>query len=122
MAIQPEYKNEAEDLTLQVSEEGNTITVKWLGRSTEINPGIFLGPVFNDIFSDESKTVIMNFEELTYMNSSTITPLISVLEKIKNGTGSCILQYSDSLKWQELSFGALHLFKTSDNRVDIVGV
>jgi len=122
MAIKPEYTNETKELILKVSESGDTITIKWLGRSTEVNPGIFLGEVFDEVFSDDSKKVVMNFVELQYMNSSTITPLISVLEKIKNGTGSCILEYSDSLKWQELSFGALHLFKTADNRVDIVGV
>ncbi len=122
MALESKYENETKELTLEVEENDNEIKVKWLGRSTAITPGEFLDPIFTELINRTDKKIVMNFEDLAYMNSSTITPMISMLEKIKNGKGSIELQYSSALKWQELSFGALQLFKTNDGRVDIAGV
>ena len=56
------------------------------------------------------------------MNSSTITPLIKILERAKRGTSHVTVLYDKSLHWQDLTFSALEIFKTDDKRVDIKGV
>lgn len=122
MGLESKYENESKELTLEIEDSGSEIKVSWLGRSTAVTPGQFLEPIFAELLKQPDKKIIMNFEKLEYMNSSTITPMLSMLEQIKNGKGKIVLQYSASLKWQELSFGALQLFKTNDGRVDIAGV
>ena len=59
----------------------------------------------------------MDFRTLEYLNSSTITPVIRVLEMAKRGTVSLSIIYDASLKWQALSFSALYLFQSLDGRV-----
>ena len=64
----------------------------------------------------------MDFRELDYMNSSTITPIIKVLERAKNGKAQITILYKNSLKWQELNFTALEIFGTDDDRLKIKGL
>jgi len=56
------------------------------------------------------------------MNSSTITPIIKILERAKSGMTKITIFYQKSLKWQELNFSALEIFKTKDNRLEIKGL
>ena len=61
------------------------------------------------------------FAFLEYMNSSTITPVIKVLERAKRGTMNVTVLFDASRKWQDLSFSALKIFETEDKRVVIKG-
>jgi len=55
------------------------------------------------------------------MNSSTITPIIKILERAKRGSTHVTVLYDKSLKWQDLIFSALTIFTTKDKRVEIRG-
>ena len=122
MTLKAEYKNHTQELILKVNKKDGAIIVHWEGKSTEESPDDFLNPIFKEIFSHEQTPVIMNFTRLQYMNSRTITPLVCILEKIENSTGSVIFQYIASAKWQKLIFDALRLFETKDNRIQIIGL
>jgi hypothetical protein len=56
------------------------------------------------------------------MNSSTITPVIKILERAKRGETQIEVVYQKSLKWQDLIFSALEIFQTNDRRVEIKGL
>lgn len=63
----------------------------------------------------------MDFRELEFMNSSTVTPVAKMLEHGKKGTVSITVFYNHSKKWQELSFSALKIFETKDGRISVTG-
>jgi len=63
----------------------------------------------------------MNFLKLEYMNSSTITPIIRMLESTKKSTENISILYDKSKKWQDLCFTALKIFETKDSRIKITG-
>ena len=63
----------------------------------------------------------MDFRKLEYMNSSTITPIIKVLDRAKRGKNHITVIYDKTLKWQELSFSAMEIFQTKDKRIEIKG-
>jgi len=108
------------DLILDIDDSMDQITVIWQGRSTERDPSQFLNPIFREI-SDQGKNIVFDFQELEYMNSSTLTPIIKMLELVKIKQGKLLITYAKNLKWQLMSFSALEVFKTSDNKIDIVG-
>jgi hypothetical protein len=113
-----------ENLTLEISDDGGTIRVAWLGRSTAREPGRFILPVLSGVLERstvENKAIELDFQRLEYLNSSTITPIIRILEKAKNGTNRLTLLYDKKVKWQELNFSALQVFHTGDERVEIRG-
>ncbi len=104
--------------------EGNEIEVRWLGKSVQRNPSQFIIPTLSDVMkrgTDENKTVVWDFRQLEYMNSSTITPVIKTLETVKKGSGKVRLIYNKTKKWQDLSFSALRIFETKDGRIQVIG-
>ncbi|MDH5721083.1 MAG: hypothetical protein OEZ13_10805 [Spirochaetia bacterium] len=112
------YKNN--DLTLEVEEKPDVIEIHFIGRSTDREPGTFLNPIFNELL-DKNKKILMNFNKMEYMNSSTITPILKVLDKVKNTTREIKIIYPKDLRWLELTFSALEIFQTDDKRIEIVG-
>jgi hypothetical protein len=112
-------------LTIQVVEHENSIDVSWKGKSVDREPSKFISPILVKVLEmagDLNKRIIMDFQSMSYMNSSTITPIIKILERAKNGMTKITIFYQKSLKWQELNFSALEIFKTKDNRLEIKGL
>ena len=112
-------------LKIEVEENNDCIMSKWTGKSIDRNPGKFITPILVNVLkksSDRNKRIILDFRELNYMNSSTITPIIKVLERAKRGAIQVTVLYEKTLKWQDVSFTALEIFQTKDNRVEIKGL
>ncbi|MFH2131698.1 MAG: hypothetical protein ABIK68_15095 [bacterium] len=117
------FENNLLKITLQ--ENKDAIEVKWNGKSTDRDPGAFISPILLNVLelsSRDNKAIRMDFRELEYMNSSTITPIIKILERAKRGTNTLTVIYNKALKWQDLSFSALEIFQTQDQRVEIRGL
>jgi len=112
-------------LSLTVTDEGNAIRIEWLGKSTAREPGAFIGPILVQALrrsSAEHKHLLMDFQRIEYMNSSTITPIIRILDEAKRGGNQVSVLYQKALKWQELSFTALEIFETGDGRITVRGI
>jgi hypothetical protein len=111
-------------LKMDVSEEEQSIIIRLLGKSILRDPNEFIMPILQDAAAEaivQNKRLVIDFTELVYMNSSTLTPIIKILEKIRIGDGKITLLYKKSLKWQDISFSALVIFQTSDKRIEIKG-
>ena len=118
-----EYTNRL--LSIRVVEKDTAIDVKWDGKSTEREPAKFISPILVDVLklaSDKNKRIIMDFQNLGYMNSSTITPIVKILDRAKMGMTKITIYYQKSLKWQALNFSALEIFNSEDNRLEIKGL
>jgi hypothetical protein len=112
-------------LKIELKEEKDTINISWSGKSVDREPGKFITPILVNAIRRSSglnKKIILDFRKLAYMNSSSITPVIKILERAKRGRTQIRVVYRKSLKWQDLSFSALEIFKTKDGRVEIKGL
>ena len=112
-------------LTLELHDDEGEVRVAWLGRSTSREPGDFIVPVLSravELGRVQRKPVVLDFQAMTYMNSSTITPIIRLLGRALRTVNSVRVVYKKELKWQELSFTALEVFQTPDQRIEIRGV
>jgi hypothetical protein len=112
-------------LTIEVEENDTAICLKWIGKSADRTPGIFINPILNDVIQKgdaEAKEVILDFQDLEFMNSSSVAPIVKTLDRAKRGTSRVTIKYRKSLNWQELSFSALGVFKTKDDRIKIIGI
>jgi len=111
-------------LTIEIAEGDDTINAVWRGKSIDREPAKFITPILTQMVKTSSgtrKRVTLDFRELAYMNFSTITPIIKILERAKRGSTSITVLYDKSLKWQDLIFSALTIFITKDKRVEIKG-
>lgn len=112
-------------LEIMVTENEDSIRLAWSGKSIDREPGKFITPVLLDIIkrsTNAEKRITLDFCKLVYMNSSTITPIIKVLERAKKGKNKITVMYEKSLRWQEVNFSALKIFETADRRVEIKGM
>ena len=112
-------------LEIKVIESDDSIKLLWSGKSIDREPSKFITPILLDIIkrsTDVGKRVVLDFCKLAYMNSSTITPIIKVLERAKKGKNKITVIYEKSLRWQEVNFSALKIFETADQRVEIKGL
>ncbi|MFH2008911.1 MAG: SiaC family regulatory phosphoprotein [bacterium] len=112
-------------LTLTVEDDGHTIRVEWTGRSIARDPGGFIAPILSKALAHSTKSdrpLVLDFTRIEYMNSSTITPIIRILDEAKRKGSTVTVLFKQGLKWQELSFSALEIFQTDDKRIEIRGV
>ena len=112
-------------LKIELEEKKDSIKISWSGKSIDREPGKFITPILVNAIKRSSglnKKIILDFRELAYMNSSSITPVIKILERAKRGRTQIRVVYKESLKWQDLSFSALEIFRTKDRRVEIKGL
>jgi hypothetical protein len=112
------------ELTLELVQAANELRLRWLGKSTEREPGHFLVPVLAETFESARAAgvpLVLDFTELDYMNSSTFTPVVKALDHSRRLAVPVILEYSLSRKWQALSFSALRTFETLDGRIKVIG-
>ncbi len=99
-----------------------TLRLDWTGRSTEQNPGDTLRPFFDAILTMASETgcgLELHFEELEFLNSSTVTAVIQVIRKARGQGTSLVIVFDQSRKWQVLSFDALKSFQLPDGLLQI---
>ena len=111
-------------LHLEWHEDAANVTVLWTGRSVAREPGLFILPIMTramECAQRHEKRVVLDFRQLEYLNSSTITPVIRTLEQAKRGSNQVTVLYTSALKWQALAFSALYLFGTADGRIQIQG-
>jgi hypothetical protein len=112
-------------LSLRLFETDEMVCLEWRGQSMAREPARFLLPVLSkalDLGLQRDKRLVIDFQQLEYLNSSTITPVIRILEHARRGHSRVQIVYNKSLKWQALSFTALELFRTADARIDVRGV
>jgi hypothetical protein len=119
MALPARYAER--ELSIEVA-EGDDVRLTWRGKSSDRDPGRFLVPIFAAVLArarEAKKAVVMDFAGVEYMNSSTFTPVVKMLNEAKVSGVTVALEYDESTKWQAVSFSALRAFETPDGRITI---
>ncbi len=112
------------DLALDLVEGATELRVTWRGKSSDRDPSRFLVPVLSEALEKarvKGLPLVLDFAALDYMNSSTFTPVVKVLDESRRLAVPVVLEYSLSRKWQALSFSALRTFETLDGRIKVSG-
>lgn len=112
-------------LTLVLAEHPSELRLSWQGMSMAREPARFLMPILSralDLGAQQKKPLVIDFQRLEYLNSSTLSPVIRALEQARRGQNRVKVLYDKGVKWQSLSFTGLDIFKTPDARIDVEGV
>jgi hypothetical protein len=111
-------------LTLDISDSGDEVVVRFLGRSTARDPRAFLQPALARVLEAsvaQKKPLVLDFRALEYFNSSTITPVVRLLQQVKAQGGRVVVRYRADLNWQRLSFSALHVLQGDGQTIVLEG-
>lgn len=113
------------ELTLKAERAGAAITVHWLGKSVDRQPSKVLDPYFDALLEEAtaaSAQVELRFERVEHFNSSTITSLISLVQRARAKKVKLAFVYDKAQKWQRLSFDALRVLGKGDGLLEIRSV
>ncbi|MEO8179787.1 MAG: hypothetical protein ABI895_13210 [Deltaproteobacteria bacterium] len=114
---------QAESLRIEVSESKDLVVLSWKGESDLRNPRQTLLPYLMSLRDKlRARKVQMRFEELAYMNSATVTPLMEFISCIRTGATEIVIQYRNDLAWQATSFRAMRIVARKWSNVAIQGV
>lgn len=100
----------ADDLTIAVARENETLQLNFQGAVHSARPEEFLAPYFEKAVAaarTEGLALVCDFTGLEYMNSASIPPLIQLLRNLAEEEVSGEFVYDASRKVQTASFRAL---------------
>ena len=118
-------KYDKNKLELNIFEDQDSVRIQWKGKSVDRDPSEFTSPILSEALENcinNGKKLILDFQELEFMNSSTITPVSKIIELGKSRSARITILYQKSKNWQELNFSALRIFETKDKQVEILGM
>ena len=101
------------------------IRVQWLGRSDARFPGEALNPYLSQVLAQAhaaAAAVEMHFEDLEYLNSSTISVVMHFLATAREARVPLSFTYQPKVRWQKLSFEALRVFEHLDKQIRVVAL
>jgi hypothetical protein len=89
-------KFERGELVIAFEQSADQASMTWRGVSDSRNPDEFLEPVFRHVlFKAQGCQLEIDFTELEFMNSSTVSPIISLLKKLDAAKISTSVIFSD---------------------------
>lgn len=114
------------ELTIEAQalpDAGREITLVWKGRSTDRQPFRAILPyvtVWLEKALHDKVSLVMRFDALEHMNSSTITAIIQIVREAKARATRLVIEYDENKRWQKLGFEALRVFVTNDGLFELV--
>ena len=100
---------QAEDLTIESVQRSDQLVVRWLGRSEDRDPSQTLQPLLDSLSEHfrGASSVELDFRALEYMNSSTVRPILNLVQRASASAGNVRVLYDASKTWQRMSFLAI---------------
>ena len=113
----------ADKLCIDVIDSGDTVVLSWKGESDLRFPRQTLLPYLMALKDKlRARKVRLCFEELTYMNSASVTPLMEFVSTIRASASEIVIHYRNDLAWQATSFRAMRIVARKWSNVVIHGV
>ena len=104
-------------------EEGQKNVMTWSGNSEGRDPSAVINPFLREIFEKiKGRDLEIKFEQLKYMNSSTVPPIIQLIKQLEDNAVKTTITYDKNSNWQVASFKALETIVKSMNHITVRGV
>lgn len=110
-----------DELTIESRLESNQLMVRWRGRSETRDPSRALAPILEAVTREigTAAAVEFDFRSLEYMNSSSIRPILKLVQSASTLTKHVRVRYDSSKHWQRLSFAAIGAVLASLGNVEL---
>jgi hypothetical protein len=113
---------EYENLKIQVEDRRGVTYVNWTGESDSRDPAGSVGPYLSLLAKRlRGRRVQITFDQLEYMNSATVTPIMQFVKELSDCAEKVIVKYDETLQWQATSFRAMRVVAKRWENVEVVG-
>lgn len=97
-----------EDLKIEVAQVDELVRVAWIGKCRTLNPENILDTYLAKLVEFSlGKKIIVTFDKLESMNSSTVPPLLTFIKTLEENKIQGQFLYDDNEDWQRASFKPL---------------
>lgn len=112
---------QADSLTVESLRKQGNLVIRWTGRSDARDPARALHHVLQAVGSDfkSAQSVEFDFRCLEYMNSSSIRPILMLVQQASTSASKVRVLYDGSKSWQRLSFMAIGAVLGNLNNVEV---
>lgn len=87
---------------------GDPTIVEWRGTSKSPDPALTISPFFETLARTiKDDEVVIDFTKLEYMNSSTVSPIVSLCKLFDSKQIKTTIRYDSRSKWQPGIFKGL---------------
>lgn len=84
------------------------LILMWQGEMTLRDPGVQLTPFLDRcIAQSESRRIVMDFTRVTFMNSSSLVPILAFIKKLGAEGRALELRYNEAIGWQRVSYQSM---------------
>jgi hypothetical protein len=114
---------EAEGLQIKLLNEGDRVTMQWLGKSDSREPSAVITPFFEEVVPEfDGKSVVVEFQNLRYINSSTIPTILSLMKQLSERNIGTTITFNKNSSWQSASFKALQTISKNMDNITVEGL
>lgn len=114
---------EYEGLKISVEDVSGATVVDWTGESDTRDPASHVGPYLSELANKlRGRVVRLRFDGLSYMNSSTVTPIMQFVRELSELAERVTVHYDESVQWQATSFRAMRVVAKRWPNVEVIGV
>ena len=112
---------EAGELEIRIDLSPGKLKLIWLGRSVGRDPSLLLKPLFDGLapYLDKDREVELDFRKFEYMNSSTLKPILTFVQRASGDARAVQVRYDSQKNWQRLSFKLLQAVASSLTNVSV---
>lgn len=113
---------EHENLKIRVEDHRGMSFVIWTGESDSRDPAGAVGPFLDALAKRlRGRRVEVNFDQLEYMNSATVTPIMQFVKDLSALAEKVVVKYDETLQWQATSFRAMRVVAKRWDNVEVIG-
>jgi len=113
---------ETGDLKITIRQDGDAVSVSWLGTSDAREPGRELTPFLGGLAPRlVGKSVDVDFRKLEYMNSGTVSPIIQFARALDQHAIRSRLLFDSQVGWQRVNYVCLKNIAKALSHVEVEG-
>jgi hypothetical protein len=97
------------ELSVESLRQDDQLVLRWFGRSEVRDPGQMLQVLLDALGDDlrSAQSVEFDFRALEYLNSSSILPLLKLVQAASSSAARVRVRYDGGKNWQRMSFLAI---------------
>ena len=108
------------NLILTISKKNNGSILEWTGESSEIDQTKDLNIFLDEILKDIEEELLIKFNDLAFMSSSTISSIILFIKKLDQKEINTTITYNKESEWQKSCFRAMTAISTILKHITVI--
>jgi hypothetical protein len=97
-------------LKVETDRQSDRVRLIFSGQCDFSEPGEVFTTIFDNLFVQNYREIVLSFDGMEFINSSMIPPIIRFIQRLDEKKMNCVITFDGDSKWQHNSFKQLKNF------------